>query len=101
MPMTAPTVGTGATARSVRRVARPRPPRRLQGYDETWLQLSRAFRSAHPLCAICKEQGRLTPSQQVHHVQPLTEGGARLDPANLQALCRRCHSSITARGGRV
>ena len=38
-------------------------------------------------CQRCGGAGRL----EVHHVESLARGGAPLDEANLQALCRRCH----------
>lgn len=38
-------------------------------------------------CRACGKPGRL----EVDHVIPLHQGGAALDPANLQTLCRTCH----------
>ena len=38
-------------------------------------------------CRRCRRPGRL----EVHHVQPLHEGGAALVLANLLTLCRGCH----------
>ena len=40
----------------------------------------------------------LTPAQEVHHILPLSRGGTHED-ANLMALCKPCHSEITARDG--
>ena len=40
--------------------------------------------------------GRVTPAQKVDHIVPLERGGTH-DKANLQALCKPCHSSKTAR----
>ena len=37
------------------------------------------------------------PANEVDHIQPIAEGGARLDPANLRPLCKPCHSRHTAR----
>ena len=31
---------------------------------------------------------------EVHHVVPISQGGALLDPANLQLLCKPCHTAI-------
>ena len=44
------------------------------------------------------ERGKLTPAQEVHHILPLSRGGSH-DDANLMALCKPCHSEITARDG--
>ena len=48
-------------------------------------------------CRACGRPGRL----EVDHVQPLHQGGAALDPTNLQALCGPCHvaKSTRERGG--
>ena len=45
-------------------------------------------------CQKCGRAGRL----EVDHIQPLLQGGAVYDLANLQALCRYpCHSQKTRR----
>jgi len=54
-----------------------------------------------PLCEICLAKGISEPAVEVHHRQSLRNGGARLDPDNLQALCVRCHRIITAREARA
>jgi 5-methylcytosine-specific restriction enzyme A len=38
-------------------------------------------------CRVCGGREKLG----VHHITPLAEGGAPLDPANLVTLCRLCH----------
>ncbi|WP_200760466.1 HNH endonuclease [Effusibacillus dendaii] len=49
-----------------------------------------------PLCEECQRQGRLIPAVLVDHIQPIKQGGARLDMDNLQSLCRACHNAKTA-----
>ncbi|MEG1925603.1 MAG: HNH endonuclease signature motif containing protein, partial [Ruthenibacterium sp.] len=49
---------------------------------------------AHPLCEECKNQGKLTPAEEVHHINPLSNGGDS-KTNNLMALCKPCHSRIT------
>ena len=44
-------------------------------------------------CRQCHRAGRL----EVDHITPLDRGGAPYAPANLQALCRRCHMVKTDR----
>ena len=39
-------------------------------------------------CRKCGRAGAL----EVHHVKPLQDGGEPYDPANLQTLCRTCHT---------
>lgn len=71
---------------------------RERGYGTLWAKASRAFRSAHPLCAQCQRDGRLVQGGCVDHVIP-HRGDQRLfwDRANWQTLCLACHSSKTAR----
>ena len=48
----------------------------------------------------CRDCGRVCggPKEaQADHVKPISQGGARYDLANGQALCIKCHSSKTAR----
>jgi 5-methylcytosine-specific restriction endonuclease McrA len=33
----------------------------------------------------------------VHHITPLKQGGARLDPSNLMSLCNSCHNRVHGR----
>lgn len=51
-----------------------------------------------PLCRHCKQQGLIVPAEQVDHIQRFsgTDDPLRLDPANLQSLCMRCHQRKTA-----
>lgn len=43
-------------------------------------------------CVGCGIAGQL----EVDHMEALQDGGAKFDPANLQALCKSCHSVKTA-----
>jgi len=74
------------------RIERQRGSSTARGYDVKWRRLRDWFIAANPVCRVC---GGL--AHEVDHVQPLVYGGARLDPANLQALCRRCHGEKTGR----
>ena len=58
--------------------------------DRRWAVVQRAvlLRDKYR-CASCSLPGRL----EVHHVQPLSAGGAAFDLANLEALCSVCHSA--------
>ena len=64
-------------------------------YQSTeWRELRRAVIRAHPGCSTA---GCIGKSSHVDHIVSRRRGGASLDPANLQALCHRCHSAKTAR----
>lgn len=73
----------------------PRPPESRpsaarRGYDGTWQRLRKLALHSSPVCSEC---GRL--ATEVHHVKPISEGGERLEQANLLPLCKACHSRIT------
>ena len=66
---------------------------------ESWTEIARQM-NTYPLCEMCRREGRITPAAEVHHILPLADGGTH-DPENLMALCKPCHSRITAtEGGR-
>ena len=61
-----------------------------------WRVLRAAFLREHPVCGLCAARGRVVAAVVVDHVVPVKDGGARLDVANLQALCVTCHNRKTA-----
>lgn len=67
-------------------------------YGANWKRIRAQYILAHSLCEMCKEEGRLTPVQEVHHILPLRDGGTH-DDENLMSLCKSCHSTITAKEG--
>jgi 5-methylcytosine-specific restriction protein A len=75
-----------------------RDPESNRRYGRSWGKIRAAFLAAHPLCEVCREEGRLTPAVLVHHKRRLTDGGTN-DWSNLQALCQECHSKIHAERG--
>lgn len=73
---------------------------RSQGYDRVWERVRLAYLGANPLCERCKAAGRVTEAALVHHRVAITDGGERLDEANLEALCRPCHEREHSNGAR-
>jgi 5-methylcytosine-specific restriction protein A len=69
-----------------------------RGYNARWTRFSRAYRASHPLCVLCTAEGRTTLSAHVDHIRPVSgaDDPGFYDPANLRALCRACHSRVTA-----
>lgn len=62
--------------------------RRLLYRSTAWARVRRAvLERCRRRCEDCGAPGRL----EVHHVRPLSDGGAPLDLDNVRALCRRCH----------
>lgn len=66
-----------------------------KNYDTAWRSLRRAHLLDHPACVVC---GAARSDNHVDHVKPHRgDDGLRLNPRNLQTLCRRHHSQKTAR----
>lgn len=61
-----------------------------------WQRLRRLVLSGEPLCRECARQGRITAATEVDHIVALSHGGAD-EQANLQPLCKSCHSAKTLR----
>ena len=75
-----------------------RTEERKERYQGSWKSIRIRFIKEHPFCDICFQNGIMTPAVLVHHRKPLAEGGTN-DPANLQSLCKPCHSRLhTERG---
>lgn len=70
--------------------AQARPTTAQRGYDSVWRALRLMVLRREPLCRRCGHE-----ASQVDHIRPIRQGGARLDPENLQALCHSCHSRKT------
>ena len=73
-------------------------PASKRRYGRAWKRIRDRYIAAHPLCEQCKRAGKITPAEEVHHILPLSKGGTHVE-SNLMALCKRCHSEITAREG--
>lgn len=73
-----------------------------RGYDARWRALRAAYVQLHPSCEACLAEG-LTPEPGrviVDHIVPHRGDDAlRLDPTNLQTLCRSHHARKTAAEG--
>ena len=75
-----------------------RDPAAKRRYGYTWRKIRARFLNLHPLCELCKREGKLTVATEVHHVLPLGHGGTN-DEGNLMPLCKPCHSRITVEMG--
>lgn len=66
-----------------------------RGYDSLWQRVRAQQLAVEPLCRHCLAVDRVTAAREVDHMKPLANGGERLDPVNLQSLCKPCHSKKT------
>ena len=75
-----------------------RSPEMKRRFNGAWPGIRRRYIAVHPLCEVCQREGRITAASEVHHIVPLSAGGSHAE-SNLMALCKPCHSRITAREG--
>ncbi len=66
-----------------------------RGYDAAWEQVRADYARAHPWCEPCLAIGQRVPVAIVDHRVPIKQGGARLDPSNLESECRSHHARKT------
>lgn len=70
-----------------------------RGYDARWRKARAHYLRQHPLCAECRQNGKLTPANVVDHIIPHRGDKAQFwDQKNWQPLCKRCHDQKTGRG---
>jgi 5-methylcytosine-specific restriction protein A len=68
-----------------------RPSTHARGYDRTWQKLRLMVLRREPLCRKCGKA-----AGDVDHILSIRRRpDLRLDPENLQALCRACHCKKT------
>ena len=88
-----------ARAHTDEKTGKPLPKRSSTelGYGYKW-QVLRAWWLRHnPLCVMCKARGVVTEATEIDHIIP-HKGDKTLFWArdNLQALCKKCHSTKTS-----
>jgi 5-methylcytosine-specific restriction protein A len=74
--------------------------RRLNRTNQ-WEKARAAYLAEHPLCVMCKADGRLTGATVVYHIKP-HKGDPELfwNPANWQAVCKPHHDRDKQRAER-
>lgn len=75
-----------------------RDPATKRRYGRAWQHIRDRYAAAHPFCEECYKRGVLTPTEEIHHIVPLSHGGTHAED-NLMALCKPCHSRITVEMG--
>lgn len=74
--------------------AKRRSAKRLYATNHTtWRKLRAVVLREEPLCRQCQKDGRLTPANEVDHID---EDSFNNNRSNLQALCKPCHAKKTA-----
>lgn len=62
--------------------------------SKRWRKFSLAYKMDHPVCEL---EGCTQSSYYTDHIIPISDGGAVWDTDNLQALCKSCNGSKTAK----
>ena len=75
-----------------------RNPAVRRRYGRVWKRVRDSYVKEHPFCELCFENGMMKQVEEVHHKQPLSEGGTH-DRENLISLCKSCHARIHAKRG--
>ena len=73
---------------------RKRPSAKQRGYDAQWARVRMSKLKRQPLCELCLKQKKIQIAEEVHHVNPIRQGGDRLADDNIQSLCRKCHAEV-------
>lgn len=60
--------------------------------SQRWQKVRNRYAKKNPLCEECEKNGRLVSMKVVDHIVDIKDGGAKLDPDNLQSLCSECHN---------
>ena len=72
----------------------PRLSRHERGYNSKWVRAREYFLADNPLCRLCWERNKVTPSTVVDHIKPHKGDQDKFwDESNWQALCKHCHDS--------
>lgn len=64
------------------------------GSDTRWRRFRAAILTRDRWVCTLKEQGCTGRAEQVHHVIPLSRGGAKYDPGNCTAACAWCNRKL-------
>lgn len=66
-----------------------------RGYDSTWRALRIIHLNASPLCVFHLERGEYVAATIADHIESVRDAPERrLDPTNIQSLCKPCHDRV-------
>jgi 5-methylcytosine-specific restriction protein A len=68
-----------------------RRPDHSKIYGWRWRKIRDLYLSKHPLCEECLKQNKYIPTDEVHHIRSVDDGGSH-DEENLISLCQSCHT---------
>lgn len=69
--------------------------------DRRWKTLRARTFAEFPLCVLCLEEGKTTPTQEIHHIvkfsdviDEISRKKLAFSPLNVIALCIECHKKV-------
>lgn len=69
--------------------------------SKQWKNLRNIYLLEHPLCEKCLEQGKVSATEEIHHIRKISDGRNEAEMkeiaynyGNLMALCKECHHKI-------
>lgn len=75
-----------------------RPSMEARGYDKDWFRMRAIILRAEPNCRACAAEGVERKAEIVDHIVTIRDAPhLRLEPTNLQPLCRAHHNAKTNR----
>lgn len=72
-----------------------------RGYNWRWTKRAKAFKLKieNALCAVCVLEGIVTPTEDIHHIDPVSSGGkVHVRDDELLPVCVRCHRRVEGLG---
>ncbi len=67
--------------------------------SKRWRRLRDLVRAEQPLCADCQAQGRVSPTEHVHHIEARKlRPDLAFERSNVVGLCEACHTRRERRG---
>lgn len=80
--------------KNVRQVPR-RPRVKPFNYPRRWRKVRAMVLAEEPSCRLCQR-----PATEVHHIEPIGDGGDPYDITNLMPICKECHDASHGGGQR-
>ncbi len=62
-----------------------------------WRKVRLMVLERDPICKVCEQRGKVVSACVVDHIDPISNGGAKLYINNLQGLCTSCHNSKSSK----
>lgn len=65
--------------------------------SRAWRALAKEHKQENPFCVMCEAEGVVKAVEYTDHIVRIKDGGAPMDKANLQSLCKHHHNAKSGR----